>query len=169
MNWTRFGNTVLDLNEVAHAVYYDQGARQDDQLFFMLRGSAGGWTNQGESCFPLWQSILKLADLSDKPPPDKPAPSPLPVGSYRDAGDGVIVRRPDTATALVIYGENKSSFLVEWTSDVPVNIFGLGFDPRKKWAATLDGSPMPVDPNNVGYWQGWAKVGPHVLKISQYS
>jgi hypothetical protein len=26
-----------------------------------------------------------------------------------------------------------------------------------------------VDPNNVGYWQGWAKAGPHILKISEFT
>ena len=89
-------------------------------------------------------------------PVDDDAKPPATGTAYTPAGDGVLIDRPGTARACVLYAENKDTFTVEFPSPAyPVNVFVLGADPRRKWTLMVNGETRPFAPNDVGYWQGW--------------
>lgn len=86
------------------------------------------------------------------------------------AGDGVLVRVPGTAPALVIYAENRDSLRATWDeSEVHTNVFVLGMDPRKQWSMSVDGKPPArVFPNPAdGHWQAPVQptAGTHLLLL----
>lgn len=87
------------------------------------------------------------------------------------AGDGVLIRVPGTAPALVIYAENRDSIRANWDeSEVHTNVFVLGMDPRKQWSMSVDEGPATqVFPNPAdGHWQAPVQPStkPHLILFS---
>ena len=140
---------ILDPAEVAHAAFAGAEDPNDDQVFILLK-SGGTWTAVGPDVRGLWAALT--------------------TPTSENVGDGVLIRRPKTAPALVIYAENTASILCEWDEKSShTNVFILGADPKKTWVLVADGKSVPFHPTSVGYGQTTVPPGPrHRLSLGVF-
>lgn len=150
------GDIVLDPSEVVFAQRFGPSTDFEPSVNLHMRTGAVVIA-VGDSAPELWEWLAKSGD-------DGPA-----TGD----GDGVLIRRPGTAPALVIYAENGDSFAASWDeAGVHTNVFLFGLDPRKTWTLEVDGSRSTIFPNPAdGHWQAPfpPKPGRHSLLLQSSS
>ena len=151
----RHGNSQIDLRDTAsHDPPYDEAlARRLAALSVYLR-AAGADSFAGPSATAIWRAWCALGTELPDPEPDAPgpvlpppAPDPAPATRCREAGDAVVISRPDgKGDAIIVVDDNQLVFKVpRGEFDREADVFLVGFPPDAvMWAALRSPHPNAI-------------------------
>ena len=140
----RYGNVQIDLRDIASAAYTPGGDGGPASLAVYLRWS-GADAFTGPAATAIWRAWAALGTELPDPTPDEPdapvppAPEPQAASRVREAGDAVVIARPDgKGDAIIVLDDNQLVFNVPRdTFDRDADVFLLGFPANAAMSALL--------------------------------